>query len=68
MKIYLFNPETGVYLGEDFSDEAMMERGAFVVPPDATHIAPPSAERGQLSVFNAAEQRWYIRRRPENKG
>ena len=68
MKIYLFNPETGVYLGEDFADEAPMKRGAFVVPSDATHIAPPSAERCQMLVFNAAEQRWDIRQRPENKG
>ena len=68
MKVYLFNPETGIYLGEDFADEAPMKRGAFVVPSDATHIAPPSAERCQMLVFNAAEQRWDIRQRPENKG
>jgi hypothetical protein len=35
MKIYLFNPETGIYLGEDYADEASMKRGSFVVPPDA---------------------------------
>lgn len=67
MKIYLFNPETGVYLGEDFADEAPMERGAFVVPPDATTLAPPTVERGQLLVFNTAEHRWDIRQRPETR-
>ena len=61
MKIYLFNPETGVYLGEDFADEAPMQRGAFAVPPDATTIAPPAAGSGQVPVFSVAGNRWEIR-------
>jgi hypothetical protein len=67
MKIYLFNTETGVYLGEDFADEAPMERGTFIVPPDATTITPPMVEHGQLLVFNAAEQRWDFQQRPETR-
>jgi hypothetical protein len=68
MKIYLFNPETGVYLGEGYADEAPMGRNSSVVPPYATTLAPPSAVRGQLPVFNAAKQRWHIRQRPEKLG
>jgi len=34
MKIYLFNPETGVYLGEDFADEALMKQGGYLVVPE----------------------------------
>ncbi len=68
MNIYLFNPKTGAFLGKDFVDEAPMEQEVFVSPPDATHIVPPSAKQGQQLVFNVAEQRWYIRRRPENRG
>jgi hypothetical protein len=68
MKMYLFDPESSVYLGEDFADEAPMGRGSCVMPPDATTIAPPSVERCQRLVINAAEQRWNIRQRPENKG
>ena len=60
MKIYLFNPETGVYLGEDFADEAPMQQGAYIVPPDATTIVPPRVERGQILVFNFTEERWEI--------
>lgn len=60
MKIYLFNSETGVYLGEDFADEAAMNRGAYVLPPDATTIAPPDVELGQIPVFNMIEQCWII--------
>ena len=46
MKIYLFNPETGVYLGEDFADEALMKQDGYVIPPDATTIAPPEGRTG----------------------
>ncbi|NVN91557.1 MAG: hypothetical protein HXX11_13280 [Desulfuromonadales bacterium] len=64
MKIYLFNPDSGVYLGEDFADEAPMKRGTFVIPPDATTIAPPRIESGQVLVFNARIQQWEVHHRP----
>ncbi len=66
MKIYLFNPETGIYLGEDFADESSMTRRDFVVPPDATTVAPPQFDRGEIPVFDAAAQRWDVRSRPDH--
>ncbi|MBI1919899.1 MAG: hypothetical protein HYS23_02350 [Geobacter sp.] len=65
MKIYLFDPETGVYLGQDFADAAAMERGKFVLPPDATTIAPPQVEPGQIPCFNPREGRWEVRSRSD---
>lgn len=59
MKIYLFNPETGVYLGEDFADLSLM-LGEYVIPSDATTIAPPQVELGQILIFNADEQCWGV--------
>ncbi|HYS43414.1 MAG TPA: hypothetical protein VEM32_05480 [Geobacteraceae bacterium] len=61
MKIYLFNPETGVYLGEDFANEAPMGRDAYLLPDDATTIEPPEVEYGQFPVFRADEKRWEVR-------
>ncbi|HLO27146.1 MAG TPA: hypothetical protein VK187_13635 [Geobacteraceae bacterium] len=63
VKIYLFNPETGVYLGEDFADEIRGPQGALVrvIPPDATGIEPPQVEHGQTLVFNVRLQRWDVR-------
>jgi hypothetical protein len=61
MKIYLFNLETGAYLGEDFADETPMTRGALVLPPDATAIRPPRVGPGQIPFFDAREQRWEVR-------
>ena len=61
MKIYLFNPETGVYQGEDFSDDPSMcaERGAL--PPGATPLAPPPYGCGEVPVFSVTDNRWEIR-------
>jgi len=64
MKIFLFNPESGFYLGEDFADEAPMEPGTFVIPPDATTIAPPRPGPGQVAVFNTGTRRWEVLDRP----
>ena len=60
MKIYLFDPETGVYLGEDFADEAPMGRDAYLLPDDATEIEPPEVGGGQFPVFHVDEKRWKV--------
>lgn len=65
MKIYRFNPGNGAYLGEDFADEEPMKRGAFVVPPDATTIAPPEGGLGHILVFDLVAQCWEVRSRWE---
>jgi hypothetical protein len=64
MKIYRFNPETGIYLGEDFADEAAMKRVDCVLPPDATANVPPQVEPGQILFFNVREKRWEVRSSP----
>jgi hypothetical protein len=76
MKIYLFSQETGIYQGEDFADTDFadtlsMKPECHVVPPDATTIAPPCCEHGEIPFFDAAEKRWEVRRlsagRPEGR-
>ena len=64
MKIYLFNPETGVYLGEDFADEALMKQGGYVIPPGATTIAPPEGGLGHILVFDVVAQCWETHSSP----
>jgi hypothetical protein len=61
MKIYRFNDETGVYLGEDFADENPLMRGSYLIPHDATTMAPPQFERGEAPIFDLQEQRWKVR-------
>ncbi len=61
MKIYLFNPENGIYLGEDYADEEPLKRCSYRVPSDATTIAPPQVVHGGVPVFNTREQQWELR-------
>ena len=63
MKIFLFNPDTGFYLGEDFADEVPMVPGTFAIPSDATTVAPPQAGPGQVPVFDVGQQRWELHQR-----
>lgn len=63
MKIYRFNPETGAYLGEDFTDEEPTKEGVFVLPSDATTIAPPEGGKGHILVFDIVAQCWEVRSR-----
>ena len=61
MKIYLFNPETGIYQGEDFADDLSMCEERKALPLDATTIAPPPYGRGEAPFFTVAENKWEIR-------
>jgi hypothetical protein len=61
MKIYYFDAETGIYLGEGFADEGF-HRGEYIIPADATTIAPPPYKPGsQAPFFDKKAQRWELR-------
>ena len=62
MKIYLFNPENGVYLGEDFADDASLKSGTYILPDDATTIPPPKVKPGEAPVFNLDTGSWEIKK------
>ncbi len=67
MKIYLFNPENGVYLGEDFADQGSLKSGRYSIPDDATMIPPPEVKRGEVPVFNRETETWEVVRLDRNK-
>ncbi len=60
MKTYLFKPETGAYLGENFIDEALMKSDSFVIPSNVTTVAPPEGGRGHEMIFVADAQCWEV--------
>ena len=60
MKIYLFDPESGIYQGEDFADDLPMCPGRGAVQPHATTIEPPPYRRGEVPIFTVAENKWEI--------
>lgn len=57
MKVYLFEQESGFYLGEDFFScrETMEEEGV-------TFISPPVTGPGEVAVFNRPERCWRVMR------
>lgn len=60
MKIYLFNPETGAFLGEDFADDLPICPGREAIPFHATSIVPPPFRPGEVPVFTVSEGTWEI--------
>ena len=61
MKVYLFNPDTGVYFGEFVADEEPESSSSLLAPLKTTTIAPPEGGRGHIMVFDVAAQCWEVR-------
>ena len=55
MKIYQYEPESGVYAGELFEDDGNIQYDEGV-----TMMSPPSYEAGQVPVFNMAQNKWEL--------
>jgi hypothetical protein len=55
MKVYLYNTDTGAYLGEDYSSE----KTALVVEGETT-IAPPPYEQGEVAIFDQTSCEWRV--------
>ena len=65
MKIYLFDTETGIYLGEDFADEGD-QPGDYRLPEGATTIAPPQ-RTGGIPRFDPARRQWEVLLSPDRQ-
>jgi hypothetical protein len=61
MRIYRFNPESGVYLGEDFADKASFREKGYIIPEDATTVPPPRVKQGEVPVFRPGAGKWEVR-------
>lgn len=55
MKAYLFDTETGLYEGETFEDDAMLEYAEGITP-----VPPPDYDHGQVPVFDRRNNKWAV--------
>lgn len=51
MKIWNYDPISGVLVGEGVADASPLENDVFLIPANATEIAPPEIPNGKLAVF-----------------
>ena len=63
MKIYHYNPDTGIYVGEGVADESPLEPGVWMIPANSVTTAPPSVGENQFVVFNNGA--WEVNTVPE---
>lgn len=63
MKIYHYNPDTGIYVGEGVADESPLEPGVWMIPANSVTTAPPDAGENQFVVFNNGN--WEVNTVPE---
>jgi hypothetical protein len=63
MKIYHYDFETGIYLGEGLADISPLEEGVWLIPAQATEIAPPEFKAGEYAAFINNE--WTVETIPE---
>ena len=56
MKIFHYDPKTGVFVAPGLADESPLEPGVFLVPAHATDIAPPNVAENEIAVF--ADGNW----------
>ena len=51
MKIHNYHPDTKLYTNTVEADESPLEPGVFLIPANATDIAPPKLAAGQSARF-----------------
>ncbi|WP_136524132.1 hypothetical protein [Geomonas ferrireducens] len=59
MKVYLYDPETGCYQGEDFTDAPLLSDSPAATSCSTT-VAPPPYAPGVVPVFKHTKQRWEL--------
>ena len=55
MKVYLFNPENGLYGGESFEQADMLQ-----YEEGTTSIPPPEYRHDQVPVFDRQNNAWVV--------
>lgn len=57
MKIYNYHPITGVFISEGEADPSPLEENVWLIPADATDVAPPKIPVGMQAVWEGDKWR-----------
>jgi Domain of unknown function (DUF4376) len=58
MQIFNYDPVLFVLLGDDVADPSPLEKGGFLIPANATEIAPPVVGPNEVAVFDPVAKTW----------
>lgn len=58
MKIYNYEKDSGAFVSQGVADESPLEPGQFLIPANATEIAPPKCGAYEVPVF--ANGKWAV--------
>ena len=58
MKIFHYEPQSGILLGSGVADESPLEPGVYLIPGCATTAKPPALKAGQRAVFSG--EAWTV--------
>ena len=59
MKVYTYNPITGVYIGTSEADESQLEPGVYLMPAYSTEVEPPLFDSStEIIYFDADSKVW----------
>jgi len=62
MRIHLYDAETGLYLGQDYTGTSSVA-GVCDLPENATTAKPPEGGPGRMAVMNRQTMQWELHRR-----
>jgi hypothetical protein len=62
MNIYHYTPDTYIFCAEGVADESPLEPGVFLVPANATTVAPPELGDSEIAVFS--DGAWQVETLP----
>jgi hypothetical protein len=57
MKIYNYHPTTHVFISEGEADPSPLEEGVWLIPGDATDVAPPKIPVGMRAIWEGDKWR-----------